>query len=103
MPVSPPSTRSTTVRDRDRAAIRRTKPPCGICLEPIDYTLKWPDLWCYVVDHVIPIDSGRTPEDRAALDVLTNKQAAHHKCNREKWHRLPEQLRPRTFETWRVW
>ena len=29
--------RSTTTRDRDRAAIRRAKPPCGICEAEIDY------------------------------------------------------------------
>lgn len=95
--------RNTTQRDRDRAVIRRTKPPCGICEQPIDYSLRWPDLWCYVVDHIIPIDSGKTPEERAALDVLTNKQAAHHKCNREKWNRLPEDDAPRTFVTDRTW
>jgi 5-methylcytosine-specific restriction endonuclease McrA len=95
--------RSTTIRDRDRAAIRRTKPPCGICGGDIDYDLKWPDPWCYVVDHIIPIDSGKTPEERAALDVLSNKQAAHHKCNRDKWDAMPDAGAPRTFVTTRTW
>lgn len=80
--------RSTTARDRDRRAIARTKPPCGICEGEIDYSLKWPDPACFVVDHIIPIDSGKTPEERAALDVLANKQAAHHKCNRDKWNKV---------------
>lgn len=95
--------RSTTVRDRDRAAIRRTKPPCGICEGDIDYSLKWPDPWCYVVDHVTPLGKNPTPERVAELDVLSNKQAAHAKCNRDKWDALPESSGPRTFVTSRSW
>jgi 5-methylcytosine-specific restriction endonuclease McrA len=64
--------RNTTTRDRDRATIRRTKPPCGICLEPIDYTLPHTDPMSYVVDHVIPLAKG-------GLDELANKQAAHRR------------------------
>ena len=90
------SARSTTVRDQHRAAIRRTKPPCGICEQPIDYTLRSPDPMSFEVDHVTALHNGGT-------DTLDNKQASHRKCNREKWHRTPEQLGPRTFETWRVW
>jgi 5-methylcytosine-specific restriction endonuclease McrA len=88
--------RSTTTRDRDRAAIKRTKPPCGICQQPIDYTLKSPDPMSFEVDHVIALANG-------GADTLDNKQASHRKCNRDKWHRLAESLGPRTFETWRVW
>ncbi len=69
--------RSTTVRDRDRRAIARTKPPCGICSEPIDYTLRSPDPKSYVVDHIVPLNKGGT-------DTLDNKQAAHRDCNRTK-------------------
>lgn len=94
--------RSTTVRDRDRAAIRRTKPPCGICEQPIDYTLRWPDLWCFVVDHIIPLGPSPTPERIAMLDVLSNKQAAHHKCNRDKSDKVEDEV-PRTFVTTRTW
>lgn len=80
--------RNTATRDQHRAAIKRTKPPCGICEGDIDYTLKWPDPGCFVVDHIIPLDTAKTPEERAALDVLPNKQAAHNKCNRDKWHHV---------------
>lgn len=95
--------RSTTTRDRDRAAIKRTKPPCGICEQEIDYTLKSPDPGSFEVDHIIPLDSARTPEDRAALDVLSNKQASHRACNRAKWKTMPGTDAPRTFVTARCW
>lgn len=88
--------RSTTQRDRDRAAIRRTKPPCGICEGEIDYTLPHTDPKSYVVDHVIPLARG-------GLDELGNKQAAHRDCNRTKSDRLAEDYAPRTFITTRTW
>jgi 5-methylcytosine-specific restriction endonuclease McrA len=95
--------RNTTTRDRDRNAIRRTKPPCGICEQPIDYTIPSPDPMSFEVDHIIPLDSARTPEERAALDVLANKQAAHRVCNRAKWKAMPDTLTHRTFVTSRSW
>lgn len=69
--------RSTTVRDRDRRAIARTRPPCHICEQPIDYTLPHLDPMAYVVDHIIPLARG-------GLDALENKAAAHRSCNRTK-------------------
>jgi 5-methylcytosine-specific restriction endonuclease McrA len=88
--------RSTTTRDRDRAAIRRTKPPCGICEGEIDYSLPHTDPMSYVVDHVIPLAKG-------GLDELANKQAAHRSCNRAKSDKLAEETGPRTFVTSRSW
>lgn len=88
--------RSTTIRDRDRAAIRRTKPPCGICGGEIDYTIKSPDPESFEVDHIVPMARG-------GADVLANKQASHRRCNRTKWHSLPEDDAPRTFVTSRSW
>lgn len=88
--------RNTTQRDRDRRTIARSKPPCGICLEPIDYTLRSPDPMSFEVDHILALDNG-------GGDTLANKQASHRKCNREKWNRLAETLGPRTFVTHRVW
>ena len=69
--------RNTTIRDRHRTTIARDEPPCGICGRPIDYTLKWPDLQCFVVDHITALNNDGT-------DTLDNKQAAHNKCNRDK-------------------
>lgn len=88
--------RSTTVRDRDRKAIARTKPPCGICEQEIDYSLPHTDPMSYVVDHVMPIARG-------GLDELANKQAAHRHCNRLKSDKLADELGPRTFVTSRTW
>lgn len=90
------SKRSTTTRDRDRAAIRRTKPPCGICETEIDYSLPHTDPMSFVVDHVIPLNKG-------GADELANKQAAHRVCNRLKWDKLPGDQGPRTFVTTRSW
>jgi len=73
--------RSTAQRDRDRAAIKRGRPACGICGEAIDYTLPYLDPREFVVDHVTPLDAG-------GADVLANKQAAHRDCNRKKSNRL---------------
>lgn len=87
--------RSTTIRDRDRRAIARTKPPCGICGGEIDYTLKSPHPMSFEVDHILALDNGGT-------DTLDNKQASHRQCNRAKWNRMPD-AGPRTFVTHRSW
>jgi 5-methylcytosine-specific restriction endonuclease McrA len=90
------ATRNTTQRDRDRAVIRRHKPPCGICKGEIDYTLPHLDPMSYVVDHIVPLNRG-------GLDTLDNKQAAHRSCNRTKSDKLADELGPRTFVTSRTW
>lgn len=90
--------RSTATRDRDRRAIARTKPPCGICGHLIDYTLPHLDPASFTVDHIVPIARG-------GLDVIDNKQAAHRRCNRDKWHMITDEQTdgPRTFVTSRSW
>src|SRR5689334_17677114 len=88
--------RNTATRDRDRRAIARTKPPCGICGDPIEYALPHLDPGSYTVDHIVPLAKGGT-------DTLDNKQAAHRKCNRDKWHTYNEGEGPRTFVTSRTW
>lgn len=69
--------RNTTQRDKDRARIRKTRANCAICGEAIDYTLKWPDPMCFVVDHIKPLAKG-------GRDDITNKQASHATCNSTK-------------------
>jgi 5-methylcytosine-specific restriction endonuclease McrA len=89
-------TRNTTVRDQHRRAIARGKPPCAICGNEIDYTLRYPDLMAYVVDHVVPVKHGGS-------DDLSNKQAAHNTCNRLKWDRVEGDDTPVAFVTSRAW
>lgn len=69
--------RGTTVRDNHRAMIARGRPNCHICGRGIDYALEFPDPGSFVVDHIVPIDSGGS-------DELSNKAAAHRKCNSSK-------------------
>lgn len=94
--MTPAAPRSTTTRDRDRAVIRRSKPPCHLCGEPIDYSLRTPDPDSFEVDHVVP-------RNRGGADELTNKAASHRRCNRAKWDSLPEDYAPRSFVTARSW
>jgi len=99
MPGSP-TQRSTTTRDRHRAALRRGKPPCGICHNDIDYDLPHLDPGSYVVDHIIPLALGGS-------DDLDNKQPAHRACNEAKGARTAEEhahaAGPRTYITHRTW
>lgn len=93
--------RNTTIRDRHRRAIARTKPPCHICGGPIDYGIQdHLDPRSFVIDHVTPLNKGGT-------DTIDNVAAAHRACNRAKSDHLPEELTPaggaRVFETTRTW
>lgn len=88
--------RNTTQRDRDRAALRRTGADCGICGQPIDYTLPYLDPMSFEADHIIAINNG-------GRDVLDNKQASHRRCNRLKWDRTGAADTPRTYVTHRSW
>ena len=87
--------RNTATRDRHRAAIKRERPPCGICGTEIDYALPYLDPMSYVVDHIVPVNKGGS-------DELDNKQAAHRSCNQAKYDKSDVDLRP-TFVTDRAW
>lgn len=91
--------RNTTIRDRHRAAIARTKPPCALCGTEIDYKLPHIDPMSFVVDHIAPLSRG-------GADTLDNKQAAHRVCNRAKSDRIPEdepEPEPENWVTTRNW
>jgi hypothetical protein len=75
-------TRNSAQREQHRRAIKRNKPPCHLCGQPIDYTLGHLDPMAYVVDHVVPLARG-------GPDTLDNKAAAHRKCNRDKSDHMP--------------
>lgn len=73
--------RDSAQRKRHRQAIARSRPACWICGNPVDYSLKWPDPMCFVVDHVLPLAKGGS-------DDISNKKAAHNTCNSKKRARL---------------
>ena len=54
---------------------------CGLCDEPIDPELKWPDTRSPSIDHVIPLSLGGD-------DTPANVQAAHLTCNVSKGNRV---------------
>lgn len=85
--------RNTTTRDRDRRIIAARRESCHICGREIDYTLRWPDPMCFVVDHVTALANGGT-------DTIGNKKAAHNTCNSTKRARqhAPIIRRSRTLE-----
>ena len=91
-----PPREATAQRDQHRTIIRRNKPDCGICGQPIDYGLPHIDPRSFVVNHI-------GPRNRGGLDVLDNKQAAHRDCNRTKSDKTADELAPRTFVTQRSW
>ncbi|AYF29297.1 HNH endonuclease [Micromonospora tulbaghiae] len=91
-----PARRNTTTRDRHRATIARSRPPCALCGDEIDYTLTVvlgehgnrcpgpldcagcvPHPLRFEVDHIVP-------RNRGGSDDLANKQASHRRCNRAK-------------------
>jgi 5-methylcytosine-specific restriction endonuclease McrA len=78
-----PSTATRTAYERNRKKILANVDICAICGGPVDKTLKAPDPWSPVVDHIIPVSKGGDP---AGED---NLQLAHRKCNREKSDKLP--------------
>ena len=73
--------RSTTIRDRARARLRRSGAACHICGQAIDYSLPYLHPRSFVVDDVIPLARGGT-------DTQDNKAASHRACNRAKSDKL---------------
>lgn len=64
--------------DRNRQRILMTQDTCGICGQPIDKSIKWPEPGAPVVDHIIPINRGGHPS------AIENLQLCHNACNRQK-------------------
>lgn len=64
-------------RDRQREVWKSRGLPCYICGGPIDYTLKPPDPYSFVVDETIPLKHGGTMS-------MDNQGPAHWWCNRVK-------------------
>lgn len=68
--------------EKNKRTILMTQDVCGICGKPVDKALKYPNLMCATVDHIIPIAKGGHPSD------ITNLQLAHFACNRQKSDKL---------------
>ena len=73
--------------ERAKKTILSSQTNCGICGNPVDKTLKWPNPLCATVDHIIPVIKGGHPND------LHNLQLAHWCCNRQKSDKLQQQIR----------
>jgi 5-methylcytosine-specific restriction endonuclease McrA len=50
---------------------------CGICNEPIDRAVRFPDDMCATLDHIVPLSRG-------GEHVWANVQPAHKVCNEKK-------------------
>lgn len=68
---------------------------CGICDEPVDRSVKYPDLMSVSLDHVIPLSAGGS-------HTYDNVQCSHWYCNvikndgTRKWAAKDSPLAPRT-------
>lgn len=54
---------------------------CGLCEQPVDPTLRWPDLLSATIDHIIPLARG-------GVHGPDNVQLAHMRCNSSKGARV---------------
>lgn len=59
---------------------------CGVCKEPVDSSLSYPDPMCASMDHVIPWTAGGS-------HLKSNVQCVHLTCNFQKGSKLPENLK----------
>lgn len=83
---SPRPERNPAIRsqwEHNKKIILSTQSICGICGQPVDKTLKYPDPMSATVDHIIPVSKRGDP---VALD---NLQLAHRYCNRMKSDKMP--------------
>ena len=74
---------------KNKKIILATQSVCGICGQPVDKSLKYPNPWSATVDHIIPCAKGGS-------DDLDNLQLAHRICNRNKSDKMPEENKAET-------
>ncbi len=79
--------------DKNKKKIYATQQICGICGQPVDFSLKWPDPMSPTIDHIIPVSAGGHPSD------LANLQLAHFTCNRQKSNKLVNNQYKKTQKT----
>ncbi len=68
--------------DSNKKKIYATQRLCGICGNPVDFSLKFPHPLSPCIDHIIPVSKGGHPSE------LGNLQLAHMCCNRQKSDKL---------------
>ena len=68
--------------EHNKRRVFATQKICGICGQPVDFSLKYPHPLSACIDHIVPIDKGGHPS------ALENLQLAHLSCNRAKWDKL---------------
>ncbi|MGI6107981.1 MAG: HNH endonuclease [Lachnospiraceae bacterium] len=78
-----------SVYEKNRKIILATRDVCGICGQPVNKRLRYPDPMSATIDHIIPIDKGGSPDD------IDNLQLAHMCCNRAKSDKLLMDGRPK--------
>lgn len=78
MNTANPRRRNSNARNKLRAKHKAAGETCYICGQAIDYTLKPPHPYSYVLDETIPIKHGGNPYS------YDNTHAAHWWCNRIK-------------------
>lgn len=71
-----------TAFERAKKKIYATQSVCGICGQPVDFSLKYPHPMSACIDHIIPVAKGGHPSDP------DNLQLAHWMCNRQKSDKL---------------
>ena len=68
--------------EKNKRRVYATQNTCGICGQPVDFSLKWPHPLSPTIDHIIPVIKGGHPSD------IANLQLAHFACNRQKSDKL---------------
>ena len=72
--------------ERNKKRIYSTQRVCGICGQPVDFSLRYPHPLSPCIDHIVPINKGGHPSD------IANLQLAHWTCNRQKADKI---IRPK--------
>ena len=89
---SPRPERNPAIRsqwEHNKKIVLTTQSICGICGQPVDKSLKYPDPMSPTVDHIIPVSKRGDPV------ALENLQLAHRYCNRMKSDKMPEPPSPK--------
>jgi 5-methylcytosine-specific restriction endonuclease McrA len=68
-----------------RDVYERDQWTCGLCREPVDPLLPWPDPMSASVDHIVPLSRG-------GEHSLDNVQSAHLSCNCRKGDQTIEEI-----------